>query len=145
MKKTPIFMHTLCIWELYQSHSTFFRNVFIMLILIFFLDACSNQQQSTARNEAEGTRELVEENPLLTMKLEGTWESKDNSLYPKLSFKGKSTIVITTLFDMEVASSYERDETFLRVKTDQSDLLFEITATDTIIGCGFAKGTWIKR
>ena len=42
------------------------------------------------------------------------------------------------------ASSYERDEEFIRVRTDKSDLLFEIVNEDSIIGSGFANGLWIK-
>ena len=42
------------------------------------------------------------------------------------------------------ASSYERDEEFIRIKTDKSDLLFEVVNEDSIIGSGYAKGVWIK-
>lgn len=76
--------------------------------------------------------------------LSGTWVSEDNPIYPVLEFKGKSTVVITALL-FPVATSYERDEEFIRVKCDQSDLLFEIVSNDSLIGSGFATGTWIRQ
>ena len=39
----------------------------------------------------------------------------------------------------------DKDEEFLRVKTDKSDLLFEIISEDTIKGEGFAEGLYIKK
>lgn len=81
--------------------------------------------------------------PSKEINLKGEWISKDNPLYPILEFKGKSTVVIKTMMG-SFASSYERDEEFIRIKTDKSDLLFEVVNEDSIIGSGYAKGVWIK-
>ncbi len=111
-------------------------------ILLFSSCVRSDNGSTPAINDS-----FVESEPeVLSIKdinINGRWESKDNRLYPILEFKGKSTIVVETIMG-SFASSYERDEEFLRVKTDKSDLLFEIVSEDSIIGSGFAKGVWIK-
>lgn len=38
----------------------------------------------------------------------------------------------------------ERDENIIRIRTDKSDLLFEIKDSQTLIGEGFARGTFRK-
>ena len=77
---------------------------------------------------------------------EGTFIAKDNPLYKSLTFKGKKTVVIhDAIFGMDFPSEYEKDEEFLRIKTDKSDLLFEIISEDTIKGEGFAEGLYIKK
>ena len=45
---------------------------------------------------------------------------------------------------MSFASGYELDEDVIRVKTDKSDLLFVIKDSQTLVGEGFAKGTFRK-
>lgn len=90
----------------------------------------------------EVTEEVVEPSKK-DVNIIGEWKSKDNSLYPILNFKGKSTIVIKTIMGPFV-TSYERDEEFIRVKSDTSDLLFEVVSEDTIKGEGFSKGIWIR-
>ena len=114
----------------------------ISSIILFCSCTHSGQEGSKIVNDS-----LIERGPEVTPKREisinGKWESKDNPLYPILEFKGKSTVVIKTIMG-PFASSYERDEEFIRVRTDKSDLLFEIATEDSIIGSGFAKGVWIK-
>ena len=60
-------------------------------------------------------------------------------------FRGKKTATIVDAFwGMRFTSSYEIDENYVRVKTDKSDLLFEIKDSKTLIGEGFAKGKFTK-
>ncbi len=111
---------------------------------ILLLCSCkhSNQEDSQTTSDSLIEKEAVFI-PSNEISIKGKWVSKDNSLYPILEFKGKSTVVIKTIMG-PFASSYERDEEFIRVRTDKSDLLFEIINEDSIIGSGFAKGVWIK-
>ena len=77
--------------------------------------------------------------------LQGTYVSKDCAFYRKLIFRGKKTVtIVDAIFGMSFASGYELDEDIIRVKTDKSDLLFEIKDSQTLIGEGFAKGTFRK-
>jgi hypothetical protein len=77
--------------------------------------------------------------------LQGTFESKDNPFYKKLIFKGKKTVsIVDTFFDLSFATSYEVDEKYIKIRTDKSDLLFEIKDSKTLIGEGFARGTFTK-
>lgn len=77
--------------------------------------------------------------------LQGTYVSKNCAFYRKLIFRGKKTATIVDAFwGMRFTSSYEVDENYVRVKSDKSDLLFEIKDNKTLIGEGFAKGTFIK-
>ncbi len=76
---------------------------------------------------------------------EGTFVSEDNPLYKSLTFKGRKTVVIQDgIIGMDFVTEYDKDEEFLRVKTDKSDLLFEIITEDTLKGEGFADGLYIK-
>lgn len=110
----------------------------ILVTLLFASCAHTNQEDNDASVNEQAEDEIIPIN------INGTWVSKDNPLYPILEFKGKSTVVIKT-FLAPFASGYERDEEFIRVRTDQSDLLFEIISEDSIIGSGFAKGHWIRK
>jgi hypothetical protein len=77
--------------------------------------------------------------------LQGTYISFDNPYYHKLVFKGKTTVVvIDAIFGMSFASSYVLDEDYIRIRTDKSDLLLQIKDNKTLIGEGFASGTFIK-
>ena len=114
----------------------------ISSILLFSSYANSGQEDSKITNDSLIER-VPEVKPIRGISINGKWESKDNPLYSILEFKGKSTVVIKTIMGL-FASSYERDEEFIRVRTDKSDLLFEIVTEDSIIGSGFAKGVWIK-
>ena len=111
-------------------------------ILLFSSCAHSDNVDSQKINDSLNER-AAEVIPIREININGRWVSKDNSLYPILEFKGKSTVVIKTFMGPFV-SGYVRDEDFIRVRTDKSDLLFEIVTEDSIIGSGFAKGVWIK-
>lgn len=77
--------------------------------------------------------------------LQGTYVSDDCTFYKKLKFKGKRTVtIIDALWGFPFATSYELDEDLIKIKTDRSDLLFEIKDSQTLIGEGFAEGTFIK-
>ena len=77
--------------------------------------------------------------------LQGIFVSKDCAFYRKLIFRGKRTVtIVDAIFGFSFASSYEVDEDIVRIRTDKSDLLFEINDSQTLIGEGFAKGTFRK-
>jgi lipoprotein len=111
---------------------------------VLLISSCTHtsKEDSQIANDS-----IIEEEALVTplseININGTWESKDNPFYPALEFKGKTTVVIKSIMG-PYPSSYERDEEFIRVHTDKSDLLFEIVSEDSIVGSGFAKGTWVK-
>jgi len=67
-------------------------------------------------------------------------------IYDKLEFKGEGTVVIYSKLMMSAGftTSYVRDGEYIRVTTDKSDLLIKIVDTNTLIGEGFAKGTYKK-
>ena len=76
--------------------------------------------------------------------LQGTYVG-DNTIYKKLIFRGKKTVtIVDAFFGIPFASSYELDDNYLRIRTDKSDLLFEIIDNKTLIGEGFAYGTYTK-
>ena len=77
--------------------------------------------------------------------LQGTFVSRDCAFYRKLVFRGKRTVtIVDAIFGFSFASSYELDENIIRIRTDKSDLLFEIKDSQTLIGEGFARGTFRK-
>ena len=106
--------------------------------------SCSLSGQERNNDDNDSINEIeVTTISLNDISIKGRWESKDNPLYPILEFKGKSTVMVGTIL-FPLATSYERDEEFIRINTDQSDLLFELVSQDTIVGSGFATGTWIR-
>lgn len=77
--------------------------------------------------------------------LQGTYESKDCVFYKKLIFRGKKTVtIIDAILGFPFSTSYELDEDIVKIRTDKSDLLFDIKDSQTLIGEGFANGTFIK-
>ena len=65
-------------------------------------------------------------------------------IYNKLEFKGKSTVIVYSM-GIPFPTSYVVDEDYIRIKTDKSDLLLQIKDSKTLIGEGFAKGTFNKK
>lgn len=112
------------------------------LLAVLNFSSCSSDSNSSEKQELPSAPVIVEI-PKSEIKLAGTWNSKNNPLYPILEFKGKSTVVLKTIMG-PYATSYERDEEFIRVRTDKSDLLFEVISEDSIVGSGYAKGLWVK-
>lgn len=77
--------------------------------------------------------------------LQGTYVSQDCAFYRELVFKGKRTVtIVDAIFGFSFPSSYELDEDIIRIRTDKSDLLFTIKDSQTLIGEGFARGTFRK-
>lgn len=77
--------------------------------------------------------------------LQGTYVSNDCIFYKKLIFKGKKTVtIIDAIFGFPFSTSYELDEDIVKVMTDRGELLFDIKDSQTLIGEGFAKGTFVK-
>lgn len=112
------------------------------LISVFYL--VKQNVGMVERIEEVSSEEMVK-TPMNSI-LKGTYISKDNAFYRALTFRGKSTVVIKdAIFGMTFSTSYERDENFIRIKTDKSDLLLEIVDGNTLVGEGFAKGNYIKK
>ena len=109
---------------------------FTFFLIIVFLFSCNNGQNedtnSTRQNDYESTG------------LSGTYVSK-KGYYNKIAFKGKSSVLVTeSTLGFEIAASYVIDKNYIRINTQNGDLLFEIINSDTLIGEGFASGTFIK-
>lgn len=69
----------------------------------------------------------------------------ETSIYRKLVFKGKSTVVIYDKFiGIPFPTSYVIDEDYIRITTDKSDLLLRIKDNKTLEGEGWAKGVFKK-
>ncbi|MBR1514499.1 MAG: hypothetical protein IJ622_09445 [Bacteroidales bacterium] len=120
------------------------KKTFLWYLSLLLLCGCSNSQVRSS-SHSEELEEIHKKGPK-EIQPEGTFVANGNSLYKSLTFKGKKTVVVRdAIFGMDFPSEYEKDEEFLRVKTDKSDLLFEIISEDTIKGEGFAEGLYIKR
>lgn len=52
--------------------------------------------------------------------------------------------IIDAIFGFPFSTSYELDEDIVKVRTDRGDLLFEIKDSQTLVGEGFANGTFRK-
>jgi hypothetical protein len=94
---------------------------------------------------SEYSKILPEEKQKLSQyaNLQGAYISKDNPFYRKLVFRGRSTVtVVDNIFGISFSSSYTLDEGLIRIRTDKSDLLLTIKDSNTLIGEGFAKGTF---
>lgn len=124
------------------------KKTFLWYLSLLLLCGCSNYSpngQVQSSSLSEKLEEIHKKDPK-KIQPEGTFVSEGNSLYKSLTFKGKKTVVVRdAFFGMDFPSEYEKYEEFLRVKTDKSDLLFEIISEDTIKGEGFAEGLYIKR
>lgn len=77
--------------------------------------------------------------------IEGTYVSEEISTYKSFTFRGKTTVIIKDgLIGFDFATTYKRDGNLIIIKTDKSDLLLTIHDNNTLIGEGFAKGTYEK-
>lgn len=123
------------------------KSVLLYSLLPLLTFACSyntDDKQDQSDSLLEDAEAIFEKSPK-DIQPEGTFVAEDNTFYKSLTFKGKRTVVVRdAIFGMDFPSEYDRDEEFLRVKTDKSDLLFEIISEDTIKGEGFAEGLYIK-
>lgn len=93
---------------------------------------------------------LIEfKNLVLTAKQQkflGIYVNTKDGIYKKFDFKGESTCtIIDGFFGFPFSTSYERDGNLIRIKTDKSDLLLTIKDSETLIGEGWAEGTYIKQ
>ncbi len=124
------------------------KSILLCSLVLVFTYSCSNKVNKNEEQSGglmEEVEAILEKRPK-DIQPEGTFVSQDNTLYKSLTFKGKKTVVVhDAIFGMDFPSEYEKDEEFLRVKTDKSDLLFEIISEDTIKGEGFAKGLYVKQ
>lgn len=124
------------------------KKTILLCLSLYLLCECTNKphnSQAQGRGLSQDLEMTIAMGPK-EIQPEGTFVAKDKSLYQSLTFKGKKTVVIRdAIFGIDFPSEYEKDEEFLLVKTDKSDLLFEIISEDTIKGEGFAEGLYIKR
>ena len=123
------------------------KSILLYLLALLFICGCSNRNGGQNGGLQKEVEAVFEKSPK-DIQPEGTFviqEEGNKSFYKSLTFKGKKTVVIRdAIFGMDFPSEYDKDEEFLHVKTDKSDLLFEIISEDTIIGEGFAEGLYIK-
>lgn len=124
------------------------KSVLLYSLVILFTCGCTNNANKN-EEQSGGLMEEVEavfEKSPKDIRPEGTFVNQGKGWYKSLTFKGKRTVVIRdAVFGMDFPSEYDKDEEFLRVTTDKSDLLFEIISEDTIKGEGFAEGLYIKK
>ncbi len=122
--------------------------VLLYSLALLFTCGCSNNANKNEEQNGGLLKELeaVFEKSPKDIQPEGTFVIQGEGLfYKSLTFKGKKTVVIRdAILGIDFPTEYEKDEEFLRVKTDKSDLLFEIISEDTIKGEGFAEGLYIK-
>lgn len=119
----------------YTQIKTIMKTKSLLLILLVGFVSCKDFKPSIENAILIEPKEQV---------LEGTYVSNDG-LYKSFTFKGSSTVVIKdNIFGFDFASSYERDGNLIRIRTDQSDLLLEIVTPDSLVGEGFAKGSFKK-
>lgn len=106
------------------------KSTIILLTLLHF--ACTNTSNET-----------IIENEESVISLSGFYKNTKGGIYSGFEFKGKSTVIVNSL-GMEFPSEYVRDENFIRIKTDKSDLLLEMKSENILVGEGFAEGEYIK-
>ena len=124
------------------------KSILFYSLVLLFTCGCSKKSSKDFINFMHGdinTESILEKTPK-DIQPEGTFVNQGKGWYKSLTFKGKRTVVIRdAILGIDFPSEYDKDEEFLRVKTDKSDLLFEIISEDTIMGEGFAEGLYIKR
>ena len=77
--------------------------------------------------------------------LQGTYVSKDGLFFRKLIFRGKRTVtIVDALLGFPFSTSYELDEDLVKLKMEGLEYIFYIQDSQTLIGEGFAKGTFVK-
>lgn len=109
------------------------KTVLFFLFLGLILYGCAD----SSKKKVEALKETFPE---------GTYVSKDNPFYKSLTVRGKSTVIIKdAIIGFDFTYGYEKDENFIRIWTDKSDLLLECKAKDTLVGEGFAKGCFVKQ
>ena len=124
------------------------KKSFLLYLLLLFLFGCSNNSSSN-QGQSGGFSKKIDKTFVKGPKdiqPQGMFITEDNPLYKSLTFKGKKTVVIRdAIWGMDYTTEYEKDEEFLRIKTDKSDLLLEIISEDTLKGEGWAEGLYIKQ
>ena len=76
----------------------------------------------------------------------GEYQNIKRGLYKSFDFKGETSVVITDgIIGFPFATSYIRDGQILRISTDKSDLMLTIKDDKTLVGEGFAEGTYKKK
>ena len=124
------------------------KKSFLLYLLLLFLFGCSNNSSSNQGQSGSFSKKIDKTFVKWPKDIQpqGTFITEDNHLYKSLTFKGKKTVVIRdAIWGMDYATEYEKDEEFLRIKTDKSDLLLEIISEDTLKGEGWAEGLYIKQ
>jgi len=118
---------------------------------LFLLVSCNQkeldrlkQENSEMRTELDSLKNFIKQEAE-KKKFLGTYVNTKSGLYKKFEFKGETSCIVTDgIFGMPFASGYERDGNIIRIRTDKSDLMLTIKDDKTLIGEGFAEGTYIK-
>ena len=97
------------------------KNITVLFLLFSFIISCNNTT------------------------LNGNFVNQKKGIYKSIEIKGNTSVVVTDgLMGIPFATSYVRDGEIIRIKTDKSDLMFTIKNNNTLVGEGFAEGTYIK-
>ena len=126
---------------------------YLTIVLGLFLFVSCNQKELNRLKEENSAlkEELTSLKNYINQEAEkkkflGIYVNTQKGLYKKFDFKGETSCMVTDgIFGMGYASSYERDGNIIRVITDKSDLLLTIKDDKTLVGEGYAKGTYIKK
>jgi len=126
---------------------------FVLFILgISLLISCNqgelkkiNEENTALKTELDSLKNYIKQEAE-KKKFLGLYVNTKGGLYNKIEFKGETSCVVTDgIFGMPFATSYERDGSIIRIRTDKSDLMLTIKDSETLIGEGFAEGTYKKK
>lgn len=103
------------------------------------------EENSALKTELDSLKTFIKQEAE-KKKFLGVYMNTKGGLYNKIEFKGETSCVVTDgIFGMPFATSYERDGNIIRIRTDKSDLMLTIKDAETLIGEGFAEGTYKKK
>ena len=117
------------------------QKLFIFSIVLLAFISCSHTI-SREQKEVDKPKELNIKDS--AYRIEGKFflvEGK--SVYDSFDFKGKSTVVINS-FGLDFVTTYTKDEEYLRIDANPTDILLKIHSKEMIEGEGFASGIFVK-
>jgi hypothetical protein len=115
------------------------------------LTSCNNEElkrlkdeNAILKNELDSIKTTIKEEEE-KKRFFGMYKLSGKGLYKSFDFKGETSVVVTDNFiGFPFATSYERDGKIIRIRTDKSDLMLTVQDDKTLIGDGFADGTYTK-
>ena len=103
------------------------------------------EENTALKTELDSLRNFIKQEAE-KKKFLGLYVNTKSGLYNKIEFKGETSCVVTDgIFGIPFATSYERDGSIIRIRTDKSDLMLTIKDSETLIGEGFAEGIYKKK